>query len=452
MELTRESFIKTKELYNQAQEYVPGGVQANIKYFDPHPIFMEKASGSKLYDVDGNKYIDYLLANGSLILGHGHQVIVDAVSNSLSKLGTAIFGTPHELEIVMSKKLIDLYPGIEMVRFTNSGLEATLLAIRTAIAFTGKSKIAKFEGHYHGGHDQVLLSVNPDLEKAGLKDSPKPVADSRGVPDYFLENTIILPFNNIEATERILRENAENIAAVILEPIEGGFIPADKLFMSQLRKITEELDILLVFDEVKTGFRIALGGAQEYYGIKPDLTTLGKVLGGGFPIGAIGGKRDIMSIMAPNGGKDTFSISSQNKSKSEVLFHSGTYNGHPTVLSAGLATIQYLEQNGELTKLIDKTNCLRRELEKLYLSFGLAVQTIGLGTIFNILITEKRISNYRDMYMVNNGLRKQIDNELLNSGIYLKPLGRYSLSTAHSEEDIDKTIEIHKNALIKVLK
>lgn len=330
-------------------------------------------------------------------------------------------------------------------------LEATLLAIRTAMAYTGKMKLAKFEGHYHGGYDQVLLSVNPDLDKAGEAHMPISVPESKGIPDYYVENTVILPFNDLEATEQILRTNAHEIAGVILEPIQGGFIPADLEFMKGLRKITEELGILLIFDEVKTGFRLSLGGAQKIYDVNPDLTALGKVLGGGFPVGAIGGKRDIMMVMAPNQGRDILSAGAENTNKSDSLFHSGTYNGHPTILAAGLATIHELEQEGVMDGLFAKTQILRSQLETVYKLHGINMQTIGKGSIFNIILAGGPIKNYRDLSSANMKLRKEIDYELLKLGIYTKPLNRYSMSIAHDDADITRTVEAHDEALKKVL-
>ncbi|HWO95067.1 MAG TPA: aspartate aminotransferase family protein [Bacillus sp. (in: firmicutes)] len=448
--LLSEKTKKSAELFGKACQVIPGGVTANIKYIAPHPLVMEKGKGSKLYDVDGNEYIDYLLCYGALILGHGHQRVFEGVTKQMQEAGTTIFGTPHQLETVMAEKLIDLYSGIEMVRYTNSGLEATLLAIRTAMAYTGKPKLAKFEGHYHGGYDQVLLSVNPDMDKAGDAHVPNVVPESRGIPDYYVENTIILPFNDLEATEQILRIHAHEVAGVILEPIQGGFIPADREFMVGLRKITEELGIVLIFDEVKTGFRLSLGGAQKVYGIKPDLTALGKVLGGGFPVGAIGGKREIMMISAPNGGRDILTAGAENANKTDALFHSGTYNGHPTVLAAGLATIDVLEKDGTMDALFANTQLLRKQLEAVYHDHGLNMQTVGMGSIFNIILAEGTIKNYRDMGKADTKLRKELDYELLKLGIYTKPLNRYSMSVVHSEEDILRTVEAHDEAIKRV--
>ncbi len=447
----RSNTKQSAELFEKAKKVIPGGVTANIKHIAPHPIFMDKGNGSKLYDVDGNEYIDYLLCYGALILGHGHPKVIEAAMNQMKDTGTTIFGTPHRLETTMAEKLISLYPGIEMARFTNSGLEATLLAIRMAMAYTGKPKLAKFEGHYHGGYDQVLLSVNPEELRAGNREHPNAVPESRGIPDYYLENTIILPFNDLDATEKILRDRAYEISSIIMEPVQGGFIPADQEFMKGLRKLTEELGILLIFDEVKTGFRLALGGAQEIYGIKPELTALGKVLGGGFPVGAIGGKKEIMEISAPDGGRDILTAGAENADKQNALFHSGTYNGHPTVLAGGLATIEVLEQEGVMEELIANTKFLRNELEKLYERFGIPMQTVGVGSIFNIVLAEGRIRNYRDMNKADTALRKELDYELLEHGVYTKPLNRYSMSVAHTEKDIAQTIDTHEKAIKTIL-
>lgn len=449
--LLSEKTKKSASLFNKACEVIPGGVTANIKYFNPHPLMMEKGEGSKLFDVDGNEYIDYLLCYGALILGHGHPQVFEAVTKQMMESGTTIFGTPHQMETTMAEKLVELYPGIEMVRYTNSGLEATLLAIRTAVAYTGKEKIAKFEGHYHGGYDQVLVSVNPDIDKAGEATTPKAVGESRGLPAYYLDNTVILPFNDLEATEKILKAHAHELAGVILEPIQGGFIPADQDFMTGLRKITEELDIVLIFDEVKTGFRISLGGAQKTYEIKPDITALGKVLGGGFPVGAIGGKKDIMMISSARDGRDILTAGAENKNKQDPLYHSGTYNGHPTILAAGLATINVLEQEGTMDQLLAKTQLLRDQLEEVYKSNGLTMQTIGMGSVFNIILGEGNIKNYRDMSKADTKLREKIDYELLKLGVYTKPLNRYSMSVVHTEEDIQRTVAAHDEAIKRVI-
>lgn len=435
------------KLFEEAKAFIPGGVTANIKHFAPYPIFMKKGYGSKLVDVDDTEYIDYSLSYGALIAGHGHEAVLKAIIKQMIDSGTFVFGTPHELEIQMAKKINELYPSMEQIRFTNSGTEAVLLAIRLAIAYTKKPKIGKFEGHYHGGLNQVLVSINPSKEVAGDAKEPTPVYESEGIPEDQKHQTIVLPFNDLEATEALLRKHKDELAAVIIEPVQGGFIPAEQSFMDGLRKLTEELGILLIFDEVKTGFRTALGGAQSVYGIKPDITTLGKVLGGGMPIGAVGGKKEIMMLSAADKKGDVFAVGSDSSKTSKVVFHSGTYNGHPLVLAAGLETIRLLEDGNLINRLIDHTMDLRRRLEDLYHSYHIDMQTVGMGSIFNIVFTKQPIKSYRDMWQADTKLREQIDLELLTRGVYVKPLNRYSLSIAHTAEDTEKTVRAHEEAI-----
>jgi glutamate-1-semialdehyde 2,1-aminomutase len=443
---------KSQAFIEEAKKVMPGGVTANIKSFDPYPIVMQSGKGAYLTDLDGNQYIDYLLSYGALMLGHGHPAILQAIQEQLSSDGTSLFGTPHRLEVEMAKKVKQYYPSMEMVRYTNSGTEATLLALRMAYAYTGKYKIAKFEGHYHGGYNQVLLSVNPPVAEAGPEHEPKAIVESKGIEPYQAENTIILPFNDLDACAELLKKDQHEIAAVMLEPIQSGFIPAEQAFMEGLRKVTEELGILLIFDEVKTGFRMGIGGAQSLYGIKPDITALGKVIGGGFPVGIIGGKKDIMMVSAPIAASDVFDSSTSKKSSAkDVLFHSGTYNGHPTILSAGLAVVGILEK--EMERVLSTTERLKDGIRQLFASRGICVQTIGLGSIFNVVITEKeRVRNYRDMQQSNFALRKEIDFKLFEEGIYSKPLNRYSLSTAHGEKEINDTLEAYDRVLAKMFR
>jgi glutamate-1-semialdehyde 2,1-aminomutase len=442
---------QSQAFVEEAKKVMPGGVTANIKSFDPYPIVMKDGKGAYLTDLDGNQYIDYLLSYGALMLGHGHQAIFQAVTDQLTNDGTSLFGTPHRLEVEMAKKIQQYYPSMEMVRYTNSGTEATLLAIRMAYAYTGKYKIAKFEGHYHGGHNQVLLSVNPPVSEAGPIHEPLAIAETKGLAPYQMENTVILPFNDLDACTEILRKQQHEIAGVMMEPIQSGYIPAEQSFMEGLRKVTEELGILLIFDEVKTGFRMGIGGAQSVYGIKPDITTLGKVIGGGFPVGIIGGKKEIMMISAPLAASDVFDSSTSKKSSAkDVLFHSGTYNGHPTILAAGLAVLGVLEQ--EMDTVLSRTEQLKEGIRKLFAARGIAMQTIGVGTIFNVVITDKeQIRNYRDLQESNFALRKEIDFHLLNEGIYTKPLNRYSMSTAHGEKEINATLEAYDRVLSRMI-
>ncbi|TWI57180.1 aspartate aminotransferase family protein [Halalkalibacter nanhaiisediminis] len=459
IERDKESLVTFLEKTNQSKRFLekaemimPGGVTANIKYFAPYPIVLSKAQGAYVTDVDGNQYIDYLLSYGALMLGHGHSQIKEAVVRQLEEDGTNLFGTPHQLEVEMGETIQTLYPSMERLRYTNSGTEATLLALRIAAAYTGKRKIAKFEGHYHGGYDEVLVSVNPSLAKAGPEERPHAVLESKGMSQSHLETTIVLPFNDLESCEQILRDNHKDISAVIIEPLQAGFIPAKPIFIEGLRKLTEELDILLIFDEVKTGFRVSLGGAQELYHVEPDITTLGKVIGGGFPVGIVGGRKDIMMVSAPKGSADVFDHSqSKGSSASEVLFHSGTYNGHPTILAAGLATISVLKN--EMNHVLNTTEELKSRLEWLFQKHHIPMKAIGVGSIFSVVLTEiEKIQNYRDLQLTNLRLRKEIDLHLLGEGIYMKPLNRYSLSTAHTELEVKSTVQAYEHILAKGLR
>lgn len=450
MEKYLEMTPKSKAFFESSKKVMPGGVTANIKFFEPYPIIMQSGSGAYLTDVDGNEYIDYLLSYGALKTGHGHPRIMEAIQKQIQSDGTLLFGTPHHLEVEMGKKIQALYPSIERLRYTNSGTEATLLAIRLAHAYTGKYKIAKFEGHYHGGYDEVLVSINPPIDEAGPANSPESILESKGISPSYLESTIVLPFNDLEATAAILTKHQGELAAVIMEPIQAGFIPAEQKFVEGLREITAKLGIVLIFDEVKTGFRLALGGAQEVYKVKPDLTTLGKVMGGGFPVGITGGKKEILATSAPSAASDVFDSSQSKKSNAQdVLFHSGTYNGHPTILAAGLETIKILEE--EIKQVFSLTEQLKRGITETFKQKGITAQTIGSGSIFNVVITEKEyVRNYRDLQKSNFKLRREVDYELLTEGIYTKPLNRYSTSTVHGEKEIFRTLEAYKKVVSRL--
>ncbi|WAA12951.1 aspartate aminotransferase family protein [Fervidibacillus halotolerans] len=441
---------KSREWLKKAVEVMPGGVTANIKSFAPYPIIMKHGHGAYLEDVDGNEYIDYLLAYGALMIGHNHPKMKERIVKQLEEDGTNLFGTPHEREYRLAKRIQSYYPSMEMVRYTNSGTEGTLLAIRLANAYTGKQKIAKFEGHYHGGYDKVLFSINPDPKKAGPIHTPTPIPESKGIDPYYEKNILILPFNDLKGTEAILNEHKDEIAAVIIEPIQGGFIPATPAFIQGLRKITEQLGIILIFDEVKTGFRIGIGGAQSMYGVKPDLTVLGKVIGGGFPIGIVGGKKEIMMESGPKHSSDVFDVSQGKKTTAtEVLFHSGTYNGHPTILAVADTVLDILEEEGK--EVLKRTERLKKGLEDLFRKRGIPMQALGKGTIFSVVLTEKDVKNYRDLQNSNLSLRKKIDYLLLNEGIYTKPMNRYSLSVAHGDREIERTLDAYQNVLYKKL-
>lgn len=437
----------SKKAFDNACSDIPGGITANVKFFAPFPLFMKEGHGAWLTDLDDHKYVDYVLSYGPLILGHERKEVLDSIQDYFAKHGTMLYGTPHELEDIFAKKIKKHFPSIEMLRYTNSGTEATLLCIRTAFAYTGKYKLAKFEGHYHGGYNEVLVSVNPDVSKAGDPTHPTPLPESKGISDRMLDDTIVLPFNDLEACTEILTKHQDEVAAIIMEPLFGGTIPATKEFMTGIRALTKKLGILMIMDEVKTGFRITLGGAQQYYDVKPDLTALGKVIGAGFPVGIVGGRKDIMSMAAPQ-GSDILD-NSNTRSAADILYHSGTYNGHPMILNAGLTTIGILEH--EFDGLLKRTERLKNGIRDIYAAHGIHILTPGLGSMFNIAVTElSDIKTYRDLQKSDFALRKKLDYALLLEGIYNKPCNRYNMCTAHTDEVIDFTLEAYEKAFKRI--
>jgi glutamate-1-semialdehyde 2,1-aminomutase len=421
----------SEKLWKQASQVMPGGVTANIKYFEPYPVFMKKAKGSRLYDVDGNEYVDYCLCLGPLILGHGHPAIVKAIRKQLEESGTTMYGTPHELEIKLANEIRHLVPCAEMVRFVSSGLEATLHAIKVARAYAKKVKIAKFEGHYHGAHDYAAVSVSPPLDMVGPSNSPASVSNSAGLPGFILENTLVLPFNDSAATERLIEKNRKELATVIVEPVMRGFLPPEKDFLKTLRTVTEENDIVLIFDEVMTGFRFGLGGAQQYFNVTPDMVALGKVVGGGLPIGVFAGKREMMELSSPIGGE----------LPSDHVFHSGTFNGCPTVLAAGLATIEVLKKQGSYRHINWVADEVKKQMKDSFEDNQIEAQVIGLTSMFQCLFTLQQVRNYRDITSADSKKRVNFDLELINNGVYVRPGRTYYTSLAHTKLDLKKTSE-----------
>jgi len=318
---------KSKKLFEEARRFTPGGVHSGIRFSKPYPIFIERACGSRIYDVDNNEYVDYHLAFGPVILGHSPTRVIEAVKDQLDR--GIIFGLSNELEVKVARKIIQHVPSAQMVKFCNTGTEATYHAVRVARAFTRRNKIIKFEGAYHGWHDYVNISVGPSLGEAGPKELPDPVPDSEGIPKNILESTIILPFNDLSVLEKTIRKYEDEIAAVITEPIMHGnaccTMPKEG-YLKALREICDQYNVLCIFDEIVTGFRHGLGGAQRIFGIKPDITTFAKAMANGFPVAAVCGREDIMTMFSPLG---------------EVDF-GGTYNGNPISMAAALATIREL--------------------------------------------------------------------------------------------------------------
>lgn len=436
--------------YKKAAGCIPGGISGNVRFFAPFPLYMKKGEGAWVTDLDNHRYVDYVLSYGPLIHGHGNSEIKKAADRYIDEHGTWQYGASHELELEFANRIQSFLPSMEMMRFTNSGTEANLLSLRLARAYTGKKKIAKFEGHYHGGFNEVLVSTGPDLRKAGDEKRPLPVPESAGMTQEELQNTVILPFNDLESTRDILVANKKEIAAVILEPLLGGTIPATEEFIYGLRRITEELGILLIMDEVKTGFCVSMNGAQGYYGVNPDLTILGKIVGGGMPIGVIGGKADIMQMIAP-GGSYVPGIGIKNTEKVENLFHSGTYNAHPLILAMGMASIDLLEK--KFDALVKYTELLKCGIRDIFEARGIHILTPGVGALFQIYITEAlEIRNYRDVKRCNQNLRKTIDYALLLNGIYNKPGKRLNISTVHTKDVIDFTLKAYQKVLKKINK
>ncbi len=428
---------KTATWFERASKSLPGGVTGNVKFFPPYPVYAKRAKGSHLWDLDGNEYIDYMLCFGPLILGHGHPKVLEAVRRQLESDGTPIFGPPHELEATMAERLKRIFPFAESLRYTNSGLEATLHALRLARGYVGRPKIAKFEGHYHGSYDEVLVSLAPSLKDAGPATAPVGVPDSLSTTPRELEDTVVLPFNDAANVERILRAHRRDLAAVIVEPVQRGFIPAEREFLKALRETTEDLGIVLIFDEIMSGFRMErLGAAATVFGIEPDVMTLGKIIGGGFPIGVFLGKREVLDVVNP-----------ATRPKEQRVFHGGTFNGHPTVLAAGMATLDVLEAPGTYPHLNRVTDRLRDGLNDLFGRLDLDAQAVGPGSTFNVVFAKGPIHDYRDAARADAKRRALFDYGLLARGVHLHPAKPFYTCTAHTEADVDATLRAAEDVL-----
>jgi glutamate-1-semialdehyde 2,1-aminomutase len=428
---------KTAAWFARASKSLPGGVTGNVKFFPPYPVYTERAKGAHLWDLDGNEYIDYMLCFGPLILGHGHPRVLAAVRGQLETDGTPIFGAPHELETKMAERLKRIFPFAETLRYTNSGLEATLHALRIARGFTRRDMIAKFEGHYHGSYDEVLVSLAPPVRAAGPAAAPTAVSESLSTTKAELANTLVLPYNDTANTEKLLKAHRKDLAAVLVEPVQRGFVPGDKEFLEALREVTEDLGIVLIFDEIMSGFRMEeFGAAATTLGIDPDLMTLGKILGGGFPIGAFLGKREILDVVNP-----------VTRAKEARVFHGGTFNGHPTILAAGMATLDVLEEPGTYPYLNRITARLRDGLNGLFERRDEPAQAIGPGSTFNVIFAKGPIRNYRDAAKGDAERRHLFDYGLLTRGVHLHPDKPFYTCTAHSETDVDRTLGTAEDVL-----
>jgi len=431
------SFERSHELYEQAMTYLPAGASSNVRVHmhEPFPILFRTGEGPRVQDVDGNTYIDYLMAYGALILGHKHPRIMAGIQKQLQE-GT-MFGTTTELEIEVAKLVSSAVPAAEMVTFANTGTEATMEAVRIARAATGKDKIIKFEGHYHGHHDYVLFSVDAPAPVSGLETNPLKLPYFPGIPEEVSKTVIVAQWNNPTSLERILKKHSGDVAAVITEPVMAnqGIIPPEPDYLKQLRELTIKYDVLLIFDEVLTGFRIAKGGAQELYGVKPDIACYAKAIGGGAPMAAVVGRREIMSLIGP--GRIAFG---------------GTYNANPLSLAASKATLQTLfENDGEaFRRMTDIGTKMRTRLLETFKAAGYHVVINNVGPLLSIYFTKlRKVASYRQATQSDTEKYKLFRDEMLKHGVYMHPDGleRLLISAVHTEREIEETITATEQSL-----
>jgi glutamate-1-semialdehyde 2,1-aminomutase len=413
------------EYFLEGRRHLPGADSRSPLFYPPYPVVLEEGRGCWLFDVDGNKLLDFTGNHTSLILGYRHPKVLDAVWRQLEK-GTAFPGVTAS-QVWLARLLCERVPSFERVRFTNSGTEATMNAIRTARAFTGRHKIAKIEGGYNGSWDDVMVSTHPSGEQAGDVLRPVAAPASLGLTPDRIENVIVLPFNEAEAAARLIEQQGEHLAAVIVEPVLGsaGMIPVEQGYLDMLREVTEQLGILLVFDEV-VSFRVAYGGAQEYYGVSPDLTCLGKLIGGGFPLGVFGGRSDIMAMFDPSRGR-------------LQIPHPGSYNANPISLVAGATTLELLTD--DVVQLLNlRGETLRRQISTAFEDAGLPAQVTGFGSLFAIHLTAQPVKSYRDTMRADADLRHRIFLSLFNEGVLIDPRGVGCVSAAIGEAEIDQFV------------
>ena len=422
---------KSIELFKEAKLHMPGGVNSPVRAFkniDGNPIFFKKAKGAYLFDADNNKYIDYIGSWGPMIMGHSNPKIVNAISKQL-ELGTS-YGAPTSIESETAKLIKQCVPSIEKIRMVNSGTEATMSAIRLARGYTKRDKIIKFDGCYHGHVDSLLIKAGSGVSTFGLPDSP-------GIPNELAKKTLSCEFNNKEEFIKIFNKVKNDLAAVIVEPVAGnmGFIPGDKSFLKLLRKKTSENKSLLIFDEVMSGFRVSLGGAQELYKIKPDLTTLGKVIGGGLPVGAFGGKKKIMDFLAPNG----------------PVYQAGTLSGNPLAMAAGSMLIKLLIKTNPYKKLENKAADLLQGMKNAFDANDIPFSVNQLGGMFGFFFSEKLPKNFKDVVKTNDNHFKNFLNQCIENGIYFAPSKFEAgfISTKHTKTEINNTIMTTKNIINK---
>ncbi|TMU85722.1 glutamate-1-semialdehyde-2,1-aminomutase [Bacillus sp. BHET2] len=425
------SYEKSKQAFKEAVNLMPGGVNSPVRAFKSvkmDPIFMERGKGSKIYDIDGNEYIDYVLSWGPLILGHSNDRVVEAIKK-VAENGTS-FGAPTEIENKLAKLVIDRVPSIEVVRMVSSGTEATMSALRLARGYTGRNKILKFEGCYHGHGDSLLIKAGSGVATLGLPDSP-------GVPEGVAKNTITVPYNDLESIRYAFEQFGDDIAAIIVEPVAGnmGVVPPQPGFLEGLREITENHGSLLIFDEVMTGFRVGYGCAQGYYNVTPDLTCLGKVIGGGLPVGAYGGKAEIMERIAPSG----------------PIYQAGTLSGNPLAMTAGYETLSQLTPE-TYEEFAQKADQLEEGLKKAAEKHNIPHRINRAGSMVGIFFTNEEVTNYEGAKSSDLEMFADYYREMANEGVFLPPsqFEGLFLSTAHTAEDIEKTLQAADKAFEKI--
>lgn len=425
---------KSKALFEEAKQVIPGGVNSPVRAFrsvSVNPPFIAKGKGSKIYDVDGNEYIDYVGSWGPLILGHAHEAVTEALKQAVD-LGTS-YGAPTEIETKLAKLVCEAVPSVEMIRMVNSGTEATMSALRLARGYTGRKMIVKFEGNYHGHSDSLLIKAGSGALTHGVPDSP-------GVPIEIAQNTITASYNDIDGLKKIFERYGEEIAAVIIEPIAGnmGVVPATQEFMHGLRKITEEYGALLIIDEVMTGFRVVYGCAQSLYKVKPDITTFGKIIGGGLPVGAYGGRKEIMEKISPIG----------------PVYQAGTLSGNPLAMTAGLVTLKILRDHPEIYEDLEKkSHMLAEGLKENAKKLGIQATFNRVGSMLCMFFTDKKVVNFETAMTSDTKKFALYFEEMLQQGIYLAPsqFEAAFVSAAHSDKEIEKTIWASYQAMKKLV-
>ena len=419
---------RSAKLFADAQQLIPGGVNSPVRAFRSvggQPRFIKRAKGARLYDVDGNSYLDYVLSWGPMILGHAAPSVVSTIKKAAAN-GTS-YGAPTELEVTLARMINRAFPSMEKVRLVSSGTEAVMSAIRVARGFTKRDNILKFEGCYHGHSDYLLAKAGSGLATLGIP-------DSLGVPADFAKHTLTVPYNDIHAVQQIIKEHRHTLACIILEPIAGnmGVVPPSPEFLTSLRRLTAENDILLIFDEVISGFRVAYGGAQTLYGITPDLTVLGKIIGGGLPVGAYGGRKEIMDLIAPSG----------------PVYQAGTLSGNPLAVSAGIETLKQLKRRGVYKKLDEQSAALAKGIGEAAKKAGIPLTQTRIGSMLGAFFTSGPVVNWNTAKLSDTKRYGQFFHAMLEQGVYLAPsqFEATFLSTAHSSRDIDYTIKAAHSA------